>query len=221
MKISANETPVESIKCGSGLDENPAVARCLTCSDYLCKSCYAIHQKLKVTKAHIVKTLDEIKQSDRRNGIKSLQTKQHCEEHEDELLKIYCKTCKKVMCLLCAVVTHKHHDYAVISAVRPELQKQLEKQISEVQAKMTELQSHQKYTENLLKISNEAAKSSEKEVNKVFDAVIAAFEVRRIQLFDEIRRVHESEIKRITAESESLACSLSRFSGSIHLQSSS
>ena len=210
------ETPVESIKCSSGLDENPAVARCLTCSDYLCKSCYAIHQKQKVTKTHVVKTFDEIKQSNKKSGVKSLHTKQHCEEHDDELLKIYCKTCKKVMCLLCAVVTHKHHDYAVISAVRPELQKQLEKQITEVQAKMTEFQNHQKYTENLLKIRNEASRSSERAVNKVFDEVIAAFEVRRAQLLDEIRTVHESEVKQITAESESLACFLSRLLGGIH-----
>ena len=213
---AAAETPVESIKCSSSLDENPAVARCLTCSDYLCESCCTIHRKQKVTKAHVIRTLDEIKQSDKKSGVKSLHKKQHCEEHEDELLKIYCKTCKKVICLLCAVVTHKNHNYVAISAVRPELQKQLEKQISEVQAKEIEFQNHQKYTENLLRIRNEAAKSSEKKVNKAFNEVIAAFEARRAQLLAEVHSIHESEVKQITAESESLACSLSRLSGSIH-----
>ena len=209
------ETPVESIKCSSGLDENPAIARCLTCSDYLCKSCCTIHRKLKMTKAHVVKTLDEIKQSDKKSGVKSLHKKQHCEEHKDELLKIYCKTCKKVICLLCAVVTHKNHDYVVISAVRSELQKQLEKQISEIQAKEIEFQNHQKYTENLLRISNEAAKSSEKEVNKVFNEMSAALEARRAQLLAEVHSINESEVKQITTESESVACSLARLSGSI------
>ena len=213
---AATETPIQSIKCSSGLDENPAIARCLTCSDYLCESCCTIHRKQKVTKAHVVKTLDEIKQSDKKSGVKSLHKKQYCEEHEDELLKIYCKTCKKVMCLLCAVVTHKNHDYVVISAVRPELQKELEKQISEVKAKEVEFQNHQKYTEKLLRISNEAAKSSEKEVNKAFSEVIAALEARQAQLLAEVHSIHESEVKQITAESESLACSLSRLSGSIH-----
>jgi hypothetical protein len=212
---TSTETPVESIKCSSGLDENPAIARCLTCSDYLCESCCTIHRKQKVTKAHTVKTLDEIKQSDKKSGVKSLHKKQHCEEHEDELLKIYCKTCKKVICLLCAVVTHKSHDYVVISAVRSELQKQLEKQISEVQAKEIEFQNHQKYTENLLRISNEAAKSSEIEVNKIFDEVSAALEARRAQLLAEVHSIHESEVKQISTESESVACSLSRLSGSI------
>ena len=212
---AATETPIQSIKCSSGLDENPAIARCLTCSDYLCESCCTIHRKQKVTKAHVVKTLKEIKQSDKKSGVKSLHKKQYCEEHEDELLKIYCKTCKKVMCLLCAVVTHKNHEYVVISAVRPELQKQLEKQISEVKVKEVEFQNHQKYTENLLRISNEAAKSSEKEINKAFSEVIAAVEARQAQLLAKVRSIHESEVKQITAESESLACSLSRLSGSI------
>ena len=84
-----------------------------------------------------------------------------------------------------------------------------------MQAKEIEFQNHQKYTKNLLRISNEAAKSSEKEVNKAFDEVIAAFEARRAQLLAEVHSINESEVKQITAESESLACSLSRLSGSI------
>ena len=115
-----------------------------------------------MSKDHDVKTLDEIKQSDKKTGAQSLHMKQHCEEHKGEQLKIYCKTCKKVICLLCAVVTHKNHDYVVISEIRSELQKQLKKQISEVQAKEIKFQNHFKYTENLLRICNKAAKSSKR-----------------------------------------------------------
>ena len=212
------ETPVESIKCSSGLDENPAVARCLTCSMYLCESCHTIHRKWKTgKKKHDMKTLDEIKQSDKKTGVKSFHKMLHCacEDHEDEVLKFYCKTCKKVMCVICAMVTHKNHDFTEIRKMRSELEKQLEKQIAEVQAMERKFQNHQKYTENLLRICNEAAKSSEKEINKAFDEVIAAFEARRTQLLTDVHKIHESEVKKITIESEKLACSLSRLSGSI------
>ena len=214
---AATETPVESIKCTSGLDENPqaAIARCLTCSDYLCENCCTIHQKQKLSKDHDVKTLEEIKHSDKKTGVRSLHKKHHCKEHKNKLLELYCKTCKRVICLLCAVVTHKNHDYIDISKVRPELQKQLEMQISEVQAKKVKFQNHQKYTENLLRISNEAAESSERQVNEAIDEGIADFETRRSQLLAEVRSIHESEVKQITSESESLAHSLSRLSGGI------
>ena len=209
------ETPIESIKCTSGLDENPAIARCLTCSDYLCESCYKIHQKQRLSRNHVVKTLEEIKQSDKTTGVRSLHKRQHCREHEDELLKLYCKTCKKVICRDCALVTHKEHSYAFVREVRSEVQKKLEEQILKVQAKEIEFQNHQKYSENLLKITNEAVKSSEIRVNKAFDEVIAAFEARRAQLLAEVRTIHESEVKQITIESESLTLSLLRLSDSI------
>ena len=212
---AAAETPAESIKCSSGLDEKPAIARCLTCSDYLCESCYTIHRGQKMSKDHDVKTLDEIKQCDKKTGAQSLHMKQHCEEHKGEQLKIYCKTCKKVICLVCAVVTHKPHDCVVISKIRSELQKQLEKQISEVQAKEIKFQNYLKYTENLSRICNEAAKSSKKEINKALDDVIASFEARRTQLLAEVDKIHESEMKQIATESELLACSISRLSGSV------
>ena len=212
---STEETPVESIKCTSGLDDNPAVARCLTCSDYLCESCCTIHQKQKLSRDHEIKTLKEIKQSDKMTGVRSLHKRQHCEEHKDKLLELYCKTCKKVICLLCVLVTHKQHDYAVVSETRAEVQKQLEKQISELQVKEIEFQNHQKYTENLLRISNEAAKSSKVKVNKACDDLIEAVEARRAHLLAEVRTIHESEVKQIITESESLALSLLRLSDSI------
>ena len=95
------------------------------------------------------------------------------------------------------------------------IQKQFKKQISEVQAKKIEFQNHQKFTDNLLRISNEAAKSSEKEINKIFNEMIAILEAQRAQLLAEVHSIHESEVKQIAVQSESVACSLSCLSGSI------
>ena len=208
---SAEEKP----KCTSGLDEDFAVARCLTCSDYLCGGCFKIHQKQRLTRNHVIKTLEEIKQSDKKTGVQSLHKRQHCQEHEDELLKLYCKTCKKVICRDCALVTHREHSYAFVREVRTDVQKKLEELISKVQAKEIEFQNHQKYTEDLLKITKEAVKSSEMKINKTFDQIIAAFQARRAQLLADAHTAHESEVKQIAMESESLTLSLLRLSGSI------
>ena len=213
--LKIHESSEEKPKCTSGLDEDFAVARCLTCSDYLCGGCYKIHQKQRLTRNHVVKTLEEIKQSDKKTGVQSLHKRQHCQEHEDELLKLYCKTCKKVICRDCALVTHREHSYAFVREVRTDVQKKLEELISKVQAKQIEFQNHQRYTENLRKISKEAIKSSEMKINKTFDEIIAAFQTRRAQLLADARTAHELEVKQITLESESLALSLLRLSGSI------
>ena len=119
--LKIHESSEEKPKCTSGLDEDIAVARCLTCSDYLCKGCLKIHRKQRLTRNHVVKTLEEIKQSDKKTGVQSLHKRQHCQEHEDELLKLYCKTCKKVICRDCALVTHREHSYAFVREVRANL----------------------------------------------------------------------------------------------------
>ena len=103
------------IQCESGLDENPAFARCLNCSEYLCESCFTIHQRLKATKDHNMLTLENIKKSDKKLGVQSVQRRQYCEEHEEEVLKLFCKTCKKVICRDCALVKHREHDYVSVS----------------------------------------------------------------------------------------------------------
>ena len=141
--------------------------------------------------------------------------KHHCQEHKDKLLELYCKTCKKAICFLCALLTHKQRDYAVIHEIQAVTQERLEKQISELQTKAMEFQNHQKYTKNLLKISTEAAKTAEAEVNQVCDALMQSIEARCAELIAEIHCVHESEVKQIILESESIAHSLSRFIDSI------
>ena len=212
---AATDAPIDSIKCTSGLDKNAAIARCLTCSAYLCENCCTIHQKLHLTKDHDVKTFEEIKHSDKKTGIRSLHKRQYCMEHKDKQLELYCKTCKKVICLVCAVVNHNKHECAVINEVRDEIQKVLEKKISEVQTKEVEFQNHQKATEDLLKISNDDAESSRKEINKACDGLIQEIESRRAQLLAQFDNFHEAEMKQITAESESVALSLLRLSDSI------
>jgi hypothetical protein len=115
----------------------------------------------------------------------------------------------------CALVTHREHNYAFVREVQADVQKRLEELISKVQVKEIEFQNHQKNNENLLKIAEEAVKSSEMKINKAFDRIIAAFEARCAQLLADAHTVHESEVKQISQESESLSLSLLRLSGSI------
>ena len=119
-------------------------------------------------------------------------------------MELYCKTCKKVICLVCAVVNHNKHECAVINEVRAEIQKELEKQISKVQAKEVEFQGHQKFTKDQLSVRNEAANTSRMEINKACDGLIQEIESRRAQLLSDFNEYHEAEVKQVTAESESV-----------------
>ena len=204
------------IQCESGLDENSAFARCLSCAEYLCESCFTIHQRLKATKDHNMLTLEKIKQSDKRLGVKSVQRRQYCEEHEDEVLKLFCKTCEKVICRDCALVKHREHNYSFIREVRPDTQKSLESLQKEVEAKLKEFKANKAYIEGLQKASGDVLNSCLKEVNEVCDKLVQAIETRRAVLIGNLHSVHETEEVRCKQELSSVNTSIVRLSDSIH-----
>ncbi len=206
----------EALQCESGLDENPAFARCLSCAEYLCESCFTIHQRLKATKDHNMLTLEKIKQSDKRLGVKSVQRRQYCEDHEDEILKLFCKTCEKVICRDCALVKHRSHNYSFIREVRPDTQRSLEGLQKEVEEKLKEFKANKVYIEGLQKAAGDVLNSCLKEVNETCDKLIEAVETRRAALVGNLHSVHETEEVRRKQELSNVETSLVRLSDSIH-----
>ena len=205
----------KAIQCESGLDESPAVARCLSCSEYLCESCYGIHQRLKATRDHNMITLEKIKKSDKKLGVQSIQRKQYCEEHDDEVLKLFCKTCNKVICRDCALVKHREHDYSFIHEVRPETRSQLELLLKEVEEKENEFQGYKKHIEELQRSNEDTLNSCLKDVNEMCNKLIEEIETRRAYLIAELHSKHEAEEEKNNGEMNSIDLSLVRLSDSI------
>ena len=206
----------KKIQCESGLDENLAFARCLSCAEYLCISCFHIHQKLMVTKHHNILTLDKIRQSDKTVLIESLKKRLHfCDEHEEEILKLYCKSCKEVICRDCALVKHRVHDYVFIREICPDMQSSLEALLKETRKKKEEFRDHKWYIETVHTANEEALKSCLKEVNETCDKVIEAIETRRAFLIANLHSVHEAENEQHEERKKKLDHSIAQFSDSI------
>ena len=167
------------------------------------------------TRGHNTVSLEEIKQSDKPTGAKSLQKVQYCKDHEDEVLKLFCKTCKKVICRDCALVKHRDHDYTFIREVRPEIQQQLEALIKEVQAKEVEYKSHIDYLENVRGIGTDTLATCKHKVNKTCDQLQEAIESRRAALIAQLQDIHDLEKKQVDLEAGCLQSTLSKLSNSV------
>ena len=204
-----------TLTCESGLDKNPAIARCLTCSCYLCSECLSLHKKMRLTTAHKTLTFDEIKHSDQITGVRSVEKKIYCQDHDEEILKLYCTTCKEAICRDCALVKHQSHKYVFVRDIRPEVNKELETLMQAVQSKEGEFQSQIEYLEEVRRINSSTLESCEKTVNTSCQSLIDAIEMRRAALLQELHRVHEVEEKSITSESDALSMALVRLSNSL------
>ena len=201
--------------CESGVDENTAVAHCLTCSDHLCEGCFELHKKQKLTREHNVVLLKDLQQLDRRTGIKSVRRVQRCEEHREEPLKLFCKTCKKVICRDCALVKHREHSYVFVHEFRPETQRRLEALVKTIDKKQVEFQVHSQQLAKVRESTLTAFNSSKEQLNAGFDKMIENIEIRRKALLSELETLALSQEKKLNAEAEYIEMSLARFSNSV------
>ena len=210
------EKPGEHLlKCESGLDQNPAAAYCPSCSEYLCADCLSLHKRMKRTSSHKSLSLEEIKHSDRKAGVKSISKKKYCPEHDDEFLKLFCKTCKEAICRDCALVKHQSHEYVFVRDLRPEVQKELEMLIKLVKGREVEFNEQTKTVQKILLQNASTLKSCEKVINDHCQELIDAVEARRAKLLAELHETHEREDKILTAENEYVSMALVRLTNGI------
>ena len=218
LRIHEAMTPKEStIVCESGVDENFAVAHCLTCRDHLCESCFELHKRQKLSHDHNVVMLKDLQraQLDGKAGMKSIHQKIHCEEHKDEALKLFCKTCEKVICRDCALVKHREHEYVFVHEFRHEAQKQLKVLVKKTKKKQMEFQGHSDYLAKAQQSSSTAFLACKQEVNAVCDEMVKSIEARRTVLLKELEALSQTEEKRLNAETDHINLVLARFSNSI------
>ena len=215
MPKESTKSATVTIFCESGVDENPAVAHCLTCSDHLCEGCFKFHKKQKLTRDHNIVMLKDLQQMDRKTGVKSVRRKLLCDEHKEELLKLYCKTCQKVICRDCALVKHREHKYVFVHEFRNEAQKQLQVLVKKTKEKQVAFKGHSEHLAKVCESSSTAFVACKRELNTVFDQMIKSIEDRRKTLLKELEALSQTEEKMLNAERDYLELALARFNNSI------
>ena len=222
----SNVSPTGVHKCENEIDDNPAASKCIDCDFYLCKNCTILHQKQRATKKHILVSIEDIKSG----SVKQLSKKHYCPEHEGEEMKLYCRTCQKVICRDCTIVTHKQHDYTFIKDVTEELKKKLQDLSAKVTKKekaMCDVIDHinrekKEEMQKLLSYNQRAKLFFEKLISEDQERIVALQKyVKQLQshktaLYKEICSASSSHLKQLTAQEEELQFSSVRISSALN-----
>jgi hypothetical protein len=153
---------------------------------------------------------------DRKTGVKSVRRKLHCDEHKDEPLKLFCKTCEKVICRDCALVKHRQHEYVFVHEFRREVQSQLEALVKNAEEKQAEFKVHIEHVAKVRKSSSAAFDASKRKANTFFDKMVQSIEARRKKVLTDLDALIQTEEKRLNAETDYLELALARLGNSIH-----
>jgi len=185
--------------CENGLDCNPAVVHCLDCKCFLCQTCLEYHKKVKASKHHRCVSLREIKED-----VRKMEQKRYCAEHEEEELKLYCKTCREVICRDCAIVTHKTHDYTFIKDVKDELVKKMQQLLDKVKTKEAEFAGHQAHLQNVESTNKENIKQCKQMVNQYFADWIQRLHAKKEDLLQNIDVLSGEISKHLMSENDAV-----------------
>ena len=144
-KISSTECePSVCDVCESSEEENGSEKQIATyywieSQKHLCETCAKVLRSYtKSSQQTFVKIGDKDVLSNQVSLMKSSSVG-YCDEHKDDKLSAYCNDCKKAICLVCYVDSHKQHDCSDIKKVIEKLQQQITTDIGCVTAAVSKL----------------------------------------------------------------------------------
>ncbi|XP_060067946.1 E3 ubiquitin-protein ligase TRIM56-like [Ylistrum balloti] len=80
----------------------PANHWCVQCSEAYCDQCTHVHQAMKATRKHKVVGLQDVL-----SDLKCLSSDEMCNEHAEEVIKLYCVDHDQPCCTICGATSHR------------------------------------------------------------------------------------------------------------------
>ena len=102
--------------------DRPAVSHCASCSEFMCDICVSgQHSKSKKTASHVLKPASEGYHMAAPTTMMAAQ----CALHANEIIKFFCRDCKRALCAVCAILNHHAHTRCLLADVHTEITDQL------------------------------------------------------------------------------------------------
>ncbi|XP_039523190.1 E3 ubiquitin-protein ligase TRIM47-like [Pimephales promelas] len=109
-----------------------------------------------------------------------------CPQH-DKMLKIYCRTDQRCICMLCLVDEHKNHDTVSTAAARTEKQKHFEETQRNIQTTIQQREKYLKQLRDAVESHKRSAQTAEEAIERIFTELIRSFQKHRTEMKQLIR----------------------------------
>ena len=174
-----------------------ATGYCKQCSVLLCQTCTDKHNAW-LTSHNILGVEDVATTASKLVPLKEQPTME-CNSH-GEPLKVYCNTCDKLVCHLCATAkSHRNHDYEPINDAFPRHQKNIVDNLEEVKKKLaaitTAVQAVEAQEEDFL----QQVGAARREIEATVQQLMQLLQESERQLIRELDQVTDAYIEKISA----------------------
>ena len=197
----------EEVKCEMcSTSRDKAEAFCRQCGMFVCGECIKSHQRMKVFDGHKILSLDEVKKARAKDVLTQNPPTKKCQLH-DELLKIFCFDCNRLICRDCAVKDHRDHDFefnhVAATKKRNELIESL-KPLREMASCLSLTVEDIQTTEHLLAAQGQSVANKIETSFEEFHTIIVR---RKEQLLEEARRKVSVKMENLQGQRKNMSIS--------------
>jgi len=193
--------------CESG---DPPANKCTTCYNFLCEFCTQAHQRGRNTSSHSLLSLEEVKKMG--SAAVAVAKPSLCNEHEGEVMKLFCETCEEAICRDCTIVKHRDHKYTFVKDAFPKGKESLLNILLETKTKASMLK---EAVDGVLEMKKNVHTSAEKTLQKVincFHILSECLDARQRELIEKVEEFKKAKLKSLDIQQEELETAL----GAVH-----
>ena len=207
-----DEPKKAAVACNMCTENDPATMYCPTCGKFLCAFCSKAHGRMLEYRDHKVVALDKLDSE----AMKQFERPHHCSNHSGEPLKLYCETCKSLICRDCTIVDHRNHDFGFVKTIRPKIVNAIGELMQAVKMKQQELEAHLALVKDVEKGQDAHSTALMAEINMAFDSYIKMLESRRKHLLANVAETRMANLKQIWGQKEFLEVTLATLTSVLH-----
>ncbi|XP_026130329.1 tripartite motif-containing protein 16-like [Carassius auratus] len=168
-----------------------AVKSCLVCLESYCQTHFDRHEEFHSRKPH--------KLTEATGRLQEM----ICQKHE-KILKVFCRTDQKCICLLCTMDEHQNHNTVSAAAHRTEKQKQQKETQKTLQQRIQQREKDLQQLRETVESHKRSAQTAVEESERIFTELIRSIERSRSELIRLIRDQEKTAVSRAEERLERL-----------------
>ena len=160
---------------------------------------------------HQVVTVAEIKEG----ALTSIHKKHMCSEHEGEELKLFCRTCREVICRDCTFDAHQKHEFVLVKNIKEELVRELQGLVAQAEEKGRHFCNTTKKINEIIFSEEKSLVDGKQQINKCFEEYLERIQQHRMSLIDKLDHAHAANRKGLEAEKSAMELNQARIASGV------
>ena len=181
-----------------------ATGFCRDCGKFVCDKCTELHQLWEEFTAHNIVSVGDVRSEAASLTPVKKKTVMRCEKHSQKKLKIYCETCRELICSDCTVRLHQGHQYDLVTDTFPKHRDEILSHLQPVRQHLNTVNEALQALDTRTKEITDQRMDIEADIHKRINQLLRALEQRRTELIGQLDQITQQKLKHLAAQRDEI-----------------